>query len=173
MSNRRSGSGSRRDGLSARFSPYRSSCCIHNLSKNMTRVSYIICAIMAVFMLSSCQQGILGGYSGSPAVRDSSDSVTRLSQVDPYYRGAFVSQHGSNFSLADQRKAFFAARRTANTPVPKSMPRGKIASSKKYSSRKYSSKRKTASRKKYTSRKRVASSRKSASRKRVASRRRR
>lgn len=97
----------------------------------MTRGSYIIGAIVAACLFSSCQQGVLSGYSGSPAVRDSRDSVTRLAQVDPYYRGAFVSQQGSNFSLAEQRKAFFAARKTASTPVPKSMPRGKVATRKK------------------------------------------
>lgn len=64
----------------------------------------------------SCQQHVLSG-SGSVGHRTYADSVVHLGQVDPAYRPYFQAQHGANYSLADQRKAYLAAAQTARTPV--------------------------------------------------------
>ncbi len=68
-------------------------------------------ALLTTLLLVSC-----GASTPSP-LRDYSDAVTNINQVDPRYRPYFRSQNGSNFSLADQRKAYFAALETARTPV--------------------------------------------------------
>lgn len=107
----------------------------------MNKKSGFWVSLAAGLCLCSCQQGILSPVDGS-ASRDYPDAVTRLSQVDPYYRAAFRSQQKENFSLADQRKAFLAARQTARTPVPKSVPQRAVARS----SKKSSSSRRVASR---------------------------
>ncbi len=68
-------------------------------------------ALLAMLMLASC------GTSTPSPLRDYSDAVTNINQVDSRYRPYFRSQNGSNFSLADQRKAYFAALQTAKEPV--------------------------------------------------------
>ncbi len=66
----------------------------------------------------SCQQGLPAG--GSVGVRNYSDAVVHIGQVDPAYRAYFRDQNAANYSLSDQRKAYFAAARTARTPVRES-----------------------------------------------------
>ncbi len=68
-------------------------------------------ALVAMLLLASC-----GSSTPSP-LRDYSDAVTNINQVDSRYRPYFRAQNGSNFSLADQRKAYFAALQTAKEPV--------------------------------------------------------
>lgn len=109
----------------------------------MDKKAGFIFSLAAGLGLCSCQQGILSSASAdASASRDYPDTVTRLSQVDPYYRAAFRGQQGANFSLADQRKAFLAACATARTPVPKAVPQRAVAKS----SKKRSSSRRVASR---------------------------
>ena len=69
-------------------------------------------------LMMACSQN-----DGSAAWRSYPDAVVNINQVDPAYRGYFRSQHGSNYSLRDQREAFMAATRTARTPVPKYVPK--------------------------------------------------
>lgn len=57
------------------------------------------------------------GRSGAVGTRTYADSVVHLGQVDPAYRPYFQAQHGANYSIADQRKAYLAAAQTARTPV--------------------------------------------------------
>lgn len=66
-------------------------------------------------LLPSCQPAYYG--SGNVGVKDHSDAVVHINQVDPSYRGYFADQHDSNYSLQDQRKAFFEAVKTSKTPV--------------------------------------------------------
>lgn len=114
----------------------------------------------ALLLLGACQQSFSGG--GSIGVRDHADAVTHLGQVDPSYRGYFSEQHGRNYSIADQRKAFFEAVRTSRTPVnqdARHMPRN--ASPKKPSARK-----KPVVRKKTVKKKKPAKGKKPAKKKR-------
>ncbi len=76
-----------------------------------TRIYSSFLALLVSLLLVSC-----GSSTPSP-LQDYSDAVTNINQVDPRYRPYFRSQNGSNFSLADQRKAYFAALETARTPV--------------------------------------------------------
>ncbi len=73
-------------------------------------------------LLSACSQN-----NDAAAWRTYPDAVVSLNQVDPAYRAYFRAQHGSNYSLRDQREAFMAATRTARTPVPKYAPQPKAA----------------------------------------------
>ncbi len=99
-----------------------------------TVVKKLLLLVPAILGLVSCQSGvdIRRAYATSP------DAVVNINQVDPAYRAYFRAQHGSNFSLADQRKALAAAVATARTPVPRYMPASvanpsrKRASSKRY-----------------------------------------
>lgn len=98
---------------------------------------------LAGLCLCSCQQGVMRPARGG-SYRIPPDAVTRLSQVDPYYRAAFRDQQAANFSRADQRKAYLAALEMARTPVPKAVPRravAKASKSRKKSSRRVASRR--------------------------------
>ncbi len=75
-----------------------------------TRLTSLL-ALMLTLLLVSCG----GGYP--PMQRDYADAVTNINQVDPYYRPYFRSQNASNYTLADQRRAYLAAMQTARTPV--------------------------------------------------------
>ena len=104
----------------------------------------------ALLLLGACQQISSGG--AAIGVRDHADAVTHLGQVDPSYRSYFSEQHGRNYSIADQRKAFFEAVRTSRTPVnqdARHMPRGaspkKPAAKKKPVARKKTVKKKNPS----------------------------
>lgn len=81
-------------------------------------VKKLLLLVPALLGLVSCQSGVdmRRAYATSP------DAVVNIDQVDPAYRAYFREQHGSNFSLADQRKALAAAVATARTPVPRYMP---------------------------------------------------
>lgn len=119
-------------------------------------------AILPVAMLSlSCQQHQLSASGGRLAYRNYPDAVTHINAVDPAYRPYFTRQHGSNYSLADQRRAFVAATQTARTPVQSDARHARSA---------------TATRRKAVSHSRKkmvrAKKRKSSSRKAVARRRR-
>lgn len=76
-----------------------------------------VCAAVAL-LAASCQQGQLAGSGGgSLAYRNYPDAVTSIRDVDPAYRPYFAGQNSANYSIAEQRKAFYAARQTARTPV--------------------------------------------------------
>ena len=68
------------------------------------------------FLLCSCQQSV-PPRGGSVGVRNYSDAVVHINQVDPAYRAYFREQDAANYSLSDQRKAYIAATQTARTPV--------------------------------------------------------
>lgn len=114
----------------------------------------------AMLGLVSCQSGfdMRRAYAASP------DAVVNINQVDPAYRAYFREQHGSNFSLADQRKAFAAAVATARTPVPRYMPASVVNPPRKKASRstRYLAKRNAkASRRSVAKRGRVSAARRS------------
>ncbi len=71
-----------------------------------------ILALVFTMLFVSCTSG-----SVPPMQRDFSDAVTNINQVDPRYRAYFRAQHGANYTLADQRRAYLAAMQTARTPV--------------------------------------------------------
>lgn len=114
-----------------------------------------------VLLCGACQQQLFSG-GGNIGVRDHADAVTHLGQVDPSYRGYFSEQHGRNYSIADQRKAFFEAVKTSRTPVNQdarhmgrnSQPAKKTATRKKTVKRKTVASRKSTSKKKTTTKKR-------------------
>lgn len=81
----------------------------------MTRCTAVVMLLMVSVLFSSCQRPYYG--SGNVGVKDHSDAVVHINQVDPEYRKYFADQHDSNFSLQDQRKAYFEAVKTSNTPV--------------------------------------------------------
>lgn len=122
-------------------------------------VKKLLLLVPAILGLVSCQSGvdIRRAYATSP------DAVVNINQVDPAYRAYFRAQHGSNFSLADQRKALAAAVATARTPVPRYMP-ASVANPvrKKAGNRRYLAKRNTkANRRSVAKRGRVSASRRS------------
>ena len=123
-------------------------------------VKKLLLLVPAILGLVSCQSGfdMRRAYTTSP------DAVVSINQVDPAYRVYFREQHGSNFSLADQRKAFAAAVATARTPVPRYMPASVANPPRKKASRssRYLAKRNTkASRRATVKRGRVSASRRS------------
>lgn len=74
---------------------------------------------LAALAVCSCQQSVPAS-GGSVGVRNYSDAVTHIGQVDPAYRQFFSDQNAANYSLNDQRKAYIAAAQTARTPVRES-----------------------------------------------------
>ncbi|MBE6417089.1 MAG: hypothetical protein E7033_01330 [Akkermansiaceae bacterium] len=129
---------------------------------------FLLNLLLGFFTLVSCQQPYYG--SGNVGVKDHSDAVVHINQVDPAYRGYFADQHDSNFSLKDQRKAFYEAVKTSKTPVQQDA-RHMSANSKKKVTRKKSSRR---SSKKVVKRKSSSkkSTKKSSSKKRTKRKRR-
>ncbi|MBQ4593394.1 MAG: hypothetical protein IJA81_02040 [Akkermansia sp.] len=99
-------------------------------------LSAIIVAVMAL-LGTACQQPYYG--SGNVGVKDHSDAVVHINQVDPAYRGYFADQHDSNYSLQDQRKAFFEAVKTSKTPVQQDAKHMRAAKPKKKAARKTAS----------------------------------
>ena len=99
-------------------------------------LSAIIVAVMAL-LGTACQQPYYG--SGNVGVKDHSDAVVHINQVDPAYRGYFADQHDSNYSLQDQRKAFFEAVKTSKTPVQQDAKHMRAAKQKKKAARKTTS----------------------------------
>ncbi len=77
----------------------------------MNKCLFSILALMVAMLFVSCSGNV------PPMQRDYADAVTNINQVDPYYRAYFRSQNGSNYTLADQRRAYLAAMQTARTPV--------------------------------------------------------
>lgn len=144
---------------------------------NARRNPVLILAALLCMLLGACQHQFVSG--GSLGLRDYPDSVVHINQVDPAYRGYFAEQHGSSFSLSDQRKAFTQARQTARTPVKESAYRPAKASPRKSSARgKKSSargKKSSARGKKSTARgkKKSSAKKKSTAKKKSSSRRRR
>lgn len=126
-------------------------------------VKKLLLLVPALLGLVSCQSGVdmRRAYATSP------DAVVNINQVDPAYRAYFRDQHGSNFSLADQRKALAAAVATARTPVPRYMP-ASVANPKpkRVSNRRYLAKRGRAA----ASRRSVAKRGRATTNKRLASR---
>ncbi len=112
--------------------------------------------LMLTLLFVSCSSDV------PPMQRDYADAVTNINQVDPYYRAYFRAQNSSNYTLADQRRAYIAAIQTSRTPVRASDYRN-VSSSRlaSRSSRKaYSKRRSVASRKAADKRRSVASTRK-------------
>ena len=99
-------------------------------------LSVIIIAFVAL-LGAVCQQPYYG--SGNVGVKDHSDAVVHINQVDPAYRGYFADQHDSNYSLQDQRKAFFEAVKTSKTPVQQDAKHMRAAKPKKKAARKTAS----------------------------------
>lgn len=124
-----------------------------------TVIKKLLLLVPVLIGLVSCQSGvdIRRAYDTSP------DAVVNINQVDPAYRGYFRAQHGSNFSLADQRKALAAAVATARTPVPRYMPASVANPPRRKASRsRYLAKRNTkATRRSVAKRGRVSASRRS------------
>lgn len=125
---------------------------------NARRNPLLILAALLCVLLGACQQQLVTG--SSLGLRDYPDSVVHINQVDPAYRGYFAEQHGSSFSLSDQREAFSKARQTARTPVTESAYRPAKATPRKSSAR---GKKSTARGKKSTSRSKSSSGKKKAS----------
>lgn len=71
----------------------------------------VVLAALGSLLMVSCQQSSIGS-------RTYPDAIVALHQVDPVYRPYFAAQNGSNYSLADQRAAFFKAAQTAKGPMP-------------------------------------------------------
>ncbi len=115
-------------------------------------LSAIIISIVTLLGVA-CQQPYYG--SGNVGVKDHSDAVVHINQVDPTYRGYFADQHDSNYSLQDQRKAFFEAVKTSKTPVQQDAKHMRAAKPQKKTSRKASSR---ASKKKVVKRKSTSKS---------------
>lgn len=123
----------------------------------MKKVSIQLIVMLIGLWLTACQQPYYS--SGNVGVKDHSDAVVRIEQVDPAYRKYFTSQHDSNFSLQDQRKAFFEAVKTSKTPVQQDAREMAAANKKKAAAKKT----KRTSKKKVVKRK--SSSKKSTSKK--------
>ena len=142
---------------------------------NARRNPVLILAALLCMLLGACQHQFVSG--GSLGLRDYPDSVVHINQVDPAYRGYFAEQHGSSFSLSDQRKAFTQARQTARTPVKESAYRPAKASPRKSSARGRKSsargKKSTARRKSSAGKKKSSTKKKSTTKKKSSSRRRR
>ena len=142
---------------------------------NARRNPVLILAALLCMLLGACQHQFVSG--GSLGLRDYPDSVVHINQVDPAYRGYFAEQHGSSFSLSDQRKAFTQARQTARTPVKESAYRPAKASPRKSSARGRKSsargKKSTARRKTSAGKKKSSTKKKSTAKKKSSSRRRR
>lgn len=120
----------------------------------MRRRSFsFIVLIMVGLLMIACQQPYYG--SGNVGVKDHSDAVVHINQVDPAYRKYFASQHDSNFPLQDQRKAFFEAVKTSKTPVQHDAREMAANANKKKASTKKSAskKKKRATKKKVVKRK--------------------
>ncbi len=77
----------------------------------MIKHHQVVLAALGSLLTLSCQPANIGS-------RTYPDAVVALHQVDPVYRPYFAAQNGSNYSLADQRAAFFKAARTARGPMP-------------------------------------------------------
>ena len=138
--------------------------CVPNLHRRLAMMKQCSAALLltvASFFFSSCQRPYYG--SGNVGVKDHSDAVVHINQVDPEYRRYFADQHDSNFSLQDQRKAFFEAMKTSNTPVQQDARHVSANSKPKKTSAKKSTKK--SSRKKVVKRKTSTKAKKTTSKK--------
>lgn len=138
--------------------------CVPNLHRRLAMMKQCSAALLlavASIFFSSCQRPYYG--SGNVGVKDHSDAVVHINQVDPEYRRYFADQHDSNFSLQDQRKAFFEAMKTSNTPVQQDARHESANSKTKKTSAKKSTKQ--SSRKKVVKRKTSTKAKKTTSKK--------
>lgn len=138
--------------------------CVPNLHRRLAMMKQCSAALLltvASIFFSSCQCPYYG--SGNVGVKDHSDAVVHINQVDPEYRRYFADQHDSNFSLQDQRKAFFEAMKTSNTPVQQDARHVSANSKPKKTSAKKSTKK--SSRKKVVKRKTSTKAKKTTSKK--------
>lgn len=138
--------------------------CVPNLHRRLAMMKQCSAALLltvASIFFSSCQRPYYG--SGNVGVKDHSDAVVHINQVDPEYRRYFADQHDSNFSLQDQRKAFFEAMKTSNTPVQQDARHESANSKPKKTSAKKSTKK--SSRKKVVKRKTSTKAKKTTSKK--------
>ncbi len=135
--------------------------------KNRASLSSLLLCLFCL-VLASCQYQYVSG--AKLGLRDYPDSVVHINQVDPEYRAYFAAQHGSSFSLSDQRKAFTQARETARTPVSESAYRAVAAPSRQ---KKASRGSKASRNKKATKGKKASPRRKGTSRRKATPKRRR
>lgn len=77
----------------------------------MVKRQSVVLMALGPLLMASCQQSSIGS-------RTYPDAIVALHQVDPAYRPYFAAQNGSNYSMADQRAAFFKAAQTAKGPMP-------------------------------------------------------
>ena len=87
---------------------------------NKSALFSVVMSMLAAALCSCQQSGSLASGGGSVGVRNYSDAVTHIGQVDPAYRAYFSAQNAANYSLNDQRKAYIAAAQVAHTPVRES-----------------------------------------------------
>lgn len=83
---------------------------------NRKCISFRAAAAVLCLWVVSCQQTPPATTRGV-GMRNYSDAVVSINQVDPAYRAYFRAQDAANYSLSDQRRAYYAAARTASTPV--------------------------------------------------------
>lgn len=121
---------------------------------------------MAAALCCSCQQHVMAPSRASVGSRTYSDAVVHIGQVDPAYRPYFQSQHGANYSLEDQRKAYLAAAQTARTPVRETDYRPSVPRNKKVAQNRSKSKTATAAKKKSATTKRSLAVKKRTTRRR-------
>ena len=81
------------------------------------QICTFFCAIVPMVLLSCAEKPYYGNKQVGVGLRDHSDAVLNINQVDPEYRKYFIDQHDANFSVAAQREAFMAAVQTSKTPV--------------------------------------------------------
>ncbi len=122
-----------------------------------------ILSLVVTLFFVSCSSSV------PPMQKDFADAVTNINQVDPYYRAYFRAQNGSNYTLADQRRAYLAAMQTARTPVRASdYSRGVAERNSRLATRRTS--KASHSRRAVASRKAMRGGKKAGSRRAVASR---
>lgn len=116
---------------------------------NWKCISFRAAAALLCLWVVSCQQ-TPSSSAQSIGMRNYSDAVVSINQVDPAYRAYFRAQNAANYSLSDQRRAFYAAAQTARTPVraadyhPGDVRRVATSSKKRTARRNGSAARKTA-----------------------------
>ncbi len=134
-------------------------------------------AVLSMVLVSCAEKPYYGNRRVGVGLRDHSDAVVNINQVDPEYRRYFVDQHDANFSAAAQREAFMAAVKTSKTPVQqdaahmaRNAQKGKKSASKKKTSKSKKKVVKSSSKKKPTkkatsAKKRSTSAKKSSTKK--------
>ncbi len=84
---------------------------------NINKVFFRFTSVLLCLWVVSCQQTPPQQPTRNVGLRNYSDAVVNINQVDPAYRSYFRAQNAANYSLSDQRRAYYAAAQTARTPV--------------------------------------------------------